>query len=353
MVSLVNSQQQERFVQHSIPIRNNNNQHPDNSSSSSQSVRNLRCETSLSEYHEICSSPPDDQDNTPPNSPSPSNMTPHTLLPDELREHLEYFFLNEKRFMPPTFDYMNDIQIEISPKMREILISWLIEVCIDMKLSSDTIFHTKNYIDRYLSVHSVPRSYLQLLGVTCLFIASKLEDITPPTIHDLIQVSDEIYERKHIIDLETKVLNALNFSLVSINEKNFLRRYHLIELPFVRSKETAELIRFLSNYLLELSLLEYSLIRFLPSMIAAAVFSVSLATFGYLPWSSRLQQYTRYSLDMPDFLTIANKISEIYRFTTEDCSIYQKYNTEKYLFISSLRIRTLGNENNNNIIYIE
>eukprot|EP01103_Thecamoeba_quadrilineata_P016463 TRINITY_DN5511_c0_g1_i1.p1 TRINITY_DN5511_c0_g1~~TRINITY_DN5511_c0_g1_i1.p1 ORF type:complete len:323 (+),score=57.34 TRINITY_DN5511_c0_g1_i1:35-970(+) len=250
-------------------------------------IQILRCEeSSLNDYHDMFPSPEQQEALSPPLSPSPSSSTPHLLLPEEQQEHLSYFFQNERRFMPTSGDYINEIQREISPNMRAILIGWIIEVCIDMNLSTDTIFHCKNYIDRYLSICHVPRCFLQLLGITCLFVASKLEDITPPTINDLVQVSDEIYQRIQIIELETKLLNVLDFSLVSINEKNFLRRYHLIELPFVRSKEKAERVRFLSNYLLELSLLEYSIIIYPPSIIAAAVFSLSLATFGFSPWVS-------------------------------------------------------------------
>jgi cyclin A len=52
---------------------------------------------------------------------------------------------------------------------------WLIEVVEEFQFSSDTLYLTKNYIDRYLSVtHRTPieRTRLQLLGVTALMIAA-------------------------------------------------------------------------------------------------------------------------------------------------------------------------------------
>lgn len=47
---------------------------------------------------------------------------------------------------------------------------------------SDTLFLGVSCIDRFLSVQNVPRSQLQLVGVTCMFLASKYEEIYAPTV---------------------------------------------------------------------------------------------------------------------------------------------------------------------------
>ena len=64
------------------------------------------------------------------------------------------------------------MQEDINPKMRCILVDWLAEVVEDFGLSSETLFLAVNYIDRYLSLKSMTRNFLQLLGVAALFIAS-------------------------------------------------------------------------------------------------------------------------------------------------------------------------------------
>ena len=48
---------------------------------------------------------------------------------------------------------------------------------------SDTLFLAVSCIDRFLSIQNVPRSQLQLVGVTCMMLASKYEEIYPPTVH--------------------------------------------------------------------------------------------------------------------------------------------------------------------------
>lgn len=47
---------------------------------------------------------------------------------------------------------------------------------------SDTLFLGVSCIDRYLSIANVPRGQLQLVGVTCMMLAAKYEEIYAPTV---------------------------------------------------------------------------------------------------------------------------------------------------------------------------
>lgn len=72
----------------------------------------------------------------------------------------------------PRPDYMEKVQYDVSPKMREILVAWLVEVAEEYKLVSDTLFLSISYVDLFLSSNALSRDKLQLLGVSCLLIAS-------------------------------------------------------------------------------------------------------------------------------------------------------------------------------------
>ncbi len=74
--------------------------------------------------------------------------------------------------------------------MRAILIDWLIDVHSKFKLLNETLFLTVNLIDRYLSKCQVSRQNLQLIGVSCMFIATKYEEIYPPDLRDFVYVTD-------------------------------------------------------------------------------------------------------------------------------------------------------------------
>ena len=59
--------------------------------------------------------------------------------------------------------------------MRTILVDWLIEVQENFELFHETLYLGVQLVDIYLSRKEVTRDYLQLIGATCLLIASKFE----------------------------------------------------------------------------------------------------------------------------------------------------------------------------------
>lgn len=205
----------------------------------------------------------------------------------------------------PSTTYMDTVQNDINPSMRTILVDWLVEVAAEYKLHSDTLFLTVAYIDRYLSVVPVPRSELQLVGVACMLVASKYEEIYAPTVEDFCYITDHTYSRERLLAAEQSVLAALRFEMTAPTTKTFLRRFldaaAAEQLPGVKQ----ELLEVVATYLAELSLLEYGLLRFLPSTIAAAAVLVALTMLGCRPgqtdgpgggrcWGDTLSHYTGY-----------------------------------------------------------
>ena len=55
----------------------------------------------------------------------------------------------------------------IQPRMRAILLDWIIEVCEVYRLHRETFFLAVDFIDRYLSLtRDVPKNRLQLIGTS-------------------------------------------------------------------------------------------------------------------------------------------------------------------------------------------
>ena len=75
-----------------------------------------------------------------------------------------------------------DSQPEINFKMRSILMDWLTEVHRKFELMPETLYLTINIVDRYLSVKTVPRRELQLVGISSMLIACKYEEIWAPEV---------------------------------------------------------------------------------------------------------------------------------------------------------------------------
>ena len=86
-------------------------------------------------------------------------------------------------------------QYEVNDKMRKVLLDWLVEVHANFKLLPETLFITVNLIDRYCALCQIERKNYQLLGVTCMLIASKYEEIYPPYMKDFVYITDQAYTK--------------------------------------------------------------------------------------------------------------------------------------------------------------
>lgn len=143
--------------------------------------------------------------------------------------------------------------------MRAILVDWLIDVHLKFKLLNETLFLTVNIIDRYLSQKmSIHRSKLQLVGVSALLIATKYEEIYPPTVKDLVYITDNAYSKTEILSMESDILVAMDFDIQLTSQYRFLERYTKI------AKSDAVTFCF-AQYFLELGLLDSKMSKFIPS----------------------------------------------------------------------------------------
>jgi hypothetical protein len=120
--------------------------------------------------------------------------------------------------------YIDQVQREVNAKMRAILVDWLVEVSEEYKLCADTLYQAVAYVDKFLSIYLASRSQLQLIGVTCMWLASKYEEIYPPNVADFCYITDNTYSRAQLIQMEELVLKQLSYELTMPTAKTFLRR---------------------------------------------------------------------------------------------------------------------------------
>ncbi|RZB69038.1 cyclin-A1-4-like isoform X2 [Glycine soja] len=199
----------------------------------------------------------------------------------------------EKKRASP--DFMDRIQKDINVGMRAILVDWLVEVAEEYRLVPETLYLTVNYLDRYLSGNAMNRQRLQLLGVSCMMIASKYEEICAPQVEEFCYITDNTYLKEEVLQMESAVLNYLKFEMTAPTVKCFLRRFVRAAAHDVQEIPSLQL-EYLTNFIAELSLLEYSMLSYPPSLVAASV--IFLARFilfpSKKPWNSTLQHYTLY-----------------------------------------------------------
>uniref|UniRef100_A0A5B7A5A8 Putative cyclin n=1 Tax=Davidia involucrata TaxID=16924 RepID=A0A5B7A5A8_DAVIN len=182
-------------------------------------------------------------------------------------------------------------QFDINERMRGILIDWLIEVHYKFELMDETLYLTVNLIDRFLAIQPVVRKKLQLVGVTAMLLASKYEEVSVPVVEDLILISDKAYSRKEVLDMEKLMINTLQFNLSVPNPYVFMRRF----LKAAQSDRKLELVSF---FIIELCLVEYDMLKFPPSLLAAAaIFTAQCTLSGSRQWSKTSERHTNYSED--------------------------------------------------------
>ena len=215
----------------------------------------------------------------------------------------------------------------ITPKMRTVLIDWLVDVHLKFKLMPETLFLTVNLIDRFLQAKVVERKKLQLVGVTCMLLASKYEEIYFPEIRDFVYITNNAYSRREILKMEEVVLNVLRFNLTVPTTNCFVKR-------FIKAANlnTCAKLKPMASYLAERMLQEYDMLAFRPSIIAASAVSMALSFLRQKSWHSTLTHYTGYTA--ADLVKCQAEMTEIICTSTSHKAVAKKYASSRYERVS-------------------
>jgi len=243
-----------------------------------------------------------------------------------------YTFMMEKeradRISPR---YMQN-QTDVNEKMRAILVDWLVEVHRMFKLLPETLFLTISIIDKFLEKSPVTRDKLQLLGITSMLIGAKYEEIYAPECNDFVFISDGAYTKEQILQMETTILNTLDFSLTTPSPLHFLRRYS-------KAGGSDYTLHTLCKYLIELALIDIKLLKYVPSQIAAAsVYIARLMTQKTPLWTPTLEHFSTYS--EAQVREVAVEINDLLKKAQKSNlkAIKKKYALPKYGSVSNLSV---------------
>ncbi|XP_047455856.1 G1/S-specific cyclin-E2 isoform X2 [Mugil cephalus] len=119
---------------------------------------------------------------------------------------------------------------KLQPKMRAILLDWLLEVSEVYSLHRQTAYLAQDYFDRFmLTQEDISKDCLQLIGITALFIASKIEEIYPPKIYEFAYVTDGACDTWDIQRTELHILKALDWNLCPETPISWLKLYAQVE----------------------------------------------------------------------------------------------------------------------------
>lgn len=159
---------------------------------------------------------------------------------------------------------------EVTPRMRAILLDWLIEVHYKFKLVPETLYLCINLIDRYLQIdREIAKKKLQLMGGTCMLIAAKYEEYRPPEVRDICYIMDNAYQKDDVLEMEVLILNTLKFELTTSSPLQFLEFFARA----ICGRESE--LHLLAQFCLECALIDHEMTTYLPSQLACVALYVA------------------------------------------------------------------------------
>ncbi|KAJ3707553.1 hypothetical protein LUZ61_011258 [Rhynchospora tenuis] len=112
---------------------------------------------------------------------------------------------------------------------RAYSVSWILKACAHHRFLPVTGYLAVNYMDRFLELHRILEEKdwaMQLLAVTCLSLAMKMEETFIPCLLDLqADCSEFVFEPKTIRRLELLVLASLDWRLRSVTPFSFIEYF--------------------------------------------------------------------------------------------------------------------------------
>jgi cyclin A len=240
----------------------------------------------------------------------------------------------------PQIGYMQK-QPDVTLGMRSVLVDWLVEVGDEFSLQTSTLYQAVGLVDRFLSLMSVLRGKLQLVGATAMYMAAKLEEIYPPELADFAYITDNTYSQKQIVQMEKLMLQSLDYHLIAPSSTSFL--HHYLDIGTQQSHSSACLktsVQHLAQYLCEMALVHSDpFLKYLPSEVAAASVCLSRHTLDQQPaWSDSLQQCTGYSVS--DFGHCLQDMHRMFAMASQQPqqAVRLKYCSERFSRVALLAV---------------
>ena len=117
----------------------------------------------------------------------------------------------------------------IEPQMRAILLDWLVEISYAYRLHRETWHLALEYMDRFMSCskQQMRIDRLQLIGMTSLFLAAKVEEIYPPKLKELASHMENYSNNNEdaISQFELFMLKSLNWQISPVTANTWLMTY--------------------------------------------------------------------------------------------------------------------------------
>ena len=280
------------------------------------------------------------------------NENPLEEYEDEI---MNYLFKYENKNRPnyslfPQIRDSNDNTINVNYMKRFSFINLFISFQQELYLKQETLYLSINLFDRYIQIlnsKKIMSCDTHIIAITCLFIASKYEEIYAPYLKEYLQIFTHKYTKRDIFIAEDEILSALNFDILTINPILFLKKICLYNIDKLTKKEKndMEMCYNGAQFLMELCLIEPKFCEFKPSLQAAICLYLARKILLFNNgkgkiWTFDLEFRSNYSENVikKNMKIVINTINSFFRniYTKNFMALplYNKYCSLEYLKIS-------------------
>ncbi|KAJ5072257.1 g1/s-specific cyclin-e [Anaeramoeba ignava] len=129
----------------------------------------------------------------------------------------------ERNYQPDPFYIENQ---NFNENFRLVLVDWMSSVSDVLLLQDETFLFAVNFLDRFFSlVSNCSLEHLQLVGLGCLYIAAKIEEIYPPSIKNFSKITNKKFLPNQIKQVEVHLLSTLDFFVNPVTILNWVREF--------------------------------------------------------------------------------------------------------------------------------
>lgn len=148
-------------------------------------------------------------------------------ISEELISKYGNYFLktyDQKNLDIPPADFMSRHAIKLS--IRTKMVDWMLEVFHSLNSNEETIFCAVKIMDKFIwkSEEILKSEDIHLIGIVCIYIASKTYDMVPIQMNSLIHlIGHDMFDQNCIKQMEKKIIKAINFDLMCPNTYEFIQ----------------------------------------------------------------------------------------------------------------------------------
>ncbi|CAB9511839.1 diatom-specific cyclin [Seminavis robusta] len=155
---------------------------------------------------------------------------------------------------------------------REVMCEWAYHVVDHFDFPRDIVSACMSFLDRYLAHHverhpeGIPKHAFQLLAMTCLYIAVKLDQPRMLSLETMAHLSRGTFSKAQMQAMEMEILTNLNWHVHPPTPYTFLSYFIQLSKPNPAASKIYEMAR----YFVELSVLDYYFVGKQASTVAIA-----------------------------------------------------------------------------------